>query len=110
MSEALMGQSLPKPTRKHPRVKRRMKVVIAGSTSFTVDLSRSGFSTESMRVLPVGTLVRGTLHPEGGQIEFSGRIVWSHPGNLTLNIRGKMGVAFDQTLAELKAVGAEGPR
>jgi len=105
-----MGQSLPKPTRKHPRVKRRMKVMIGGSTSFTVDLSRSGFSTESMRVLPVGTMVQGTLHPEGRPIPFSGRIVWSHPGNLTLNIRGKMGVAFDEVLAELTVAGAAGPR
>lgn len=105
-----MGQSLPKPSRKHPRVKRRMKVVIAGSASFTVDLSRSGFSTELMRVLPVGTMVRGTLYPEGRQIPFSGRIVWSQPGNLLMNIRGKMGVAFDEALAELTVVGADGPR
>jgi hypothetical protein len=105
-----MGQSPPKPARKNPRVKRRMKVVIAGSTSFTVDLSPSGFSTESMRVLPVGTPVQGTLHPEGRQVPFSGRIVWSKPGNVRMNIRGKMGVAFDETLAELKAVGTDGPK
>jgi len=82
-----------------------LKVVVADATSFTVDVSRGGFSTESMRVLPAGTLVRGTLHAGGQEIAFSGRVVWSKSGNLQVNIRGRMGIAFDRNIDELKDTG-----
>ena len=90
--------------RSSPRARRRLKVVVADATSFTVDISRGGFSNESMRVLPAGTLVRGTLHAGAKQIPFSGRVAWSKSGNLRVNVRGRMGIAFDEIIDELKDV------
>lgn len=88
--------------RKSPRARRRLKVMVADVTSFTVDISPGGLSTESARVLPAGTPVRGTLHAGEKQIPFAGRVAWSKPGNLTFNVRGKMGIEFDRPIEELR--------
>ncbi len=81
-------------TRRDRRARRRMKVVVADTTSFTVDVSQGGFSTETMRVLPVGTHVKGTLYVGDRQVPFAGRVAWSRAGSVQLNIRGRMGIAF----------------
>ena len=61
----------------------------------TVDVSRGGFSTNVMRVLPPNTRFEGTIHYDGRDEAFTGRVVWARPGNPRLNVIGAMGVRFE---------------
>jgi hypothetical protein len=76
------------------RTRRRFKVTLGGAVSFTVDVSPGGFCTETMRVLPVGTMIHGSLEGPGNNFGFTGRVVWAEPGDCSLNLRGRMGIAF----------------
>jgi PilZ domain len=74
----------------------RFKVTLGSSASFTADVSQGGFCTELMRVLPPATRVRGSLEGFGRKVPFEGRVVWSSPGDQSLNVRGRMGISFTE--------------
>jgi hypothetical protein len=74
----------------------------------TVDVSRGGFSTNVMRVLPPNTLFEGTIHYEGRDEVFTGRVVWARPGNPRLSMIGAMGIRFE-AISESMALAIAGP-
>ena len=99
------------------RHRRRLKVMVGSTPSFTTDVSTRGFCMELLgRVLPPGTPVFGTIQVKGGEVAFQGRVAWAKRGDWHLNVRGKMGVRFTQValnflqLAELHAEQARAPR
>ncbi len=61
----------------------------------TVDVSRGGFCTNVMRVLPPNTQFEGTIHFDGRDEVFTGRVVWVRPGNPRMSMLGAMGVRFE---------------
>jgi hypothetical protein len=79
----------------------RFKVTLGASASYTTDVSEGGFCTETMRVLPLTTKVRGALEGFGKTVPFSGRVAWSTPGDACLNVRGRMGISFTEVGPEL---------
>ena len=87
--------------RSSERHHRRLKVTLACGVSFTADVSRGGFCTETMRVLPAGSTVRGTIEWHGQSAGFAGRVAWDAPGDVALGIRGRMGVTFLNARPEL---------
>ncbi len=76
------------------RLRRRVKVTFLGGTSFTSDIGRGGFSTERARVPVPGAPVEGFIDVAGAELRFRGRIAWARAGDLTLGLRGRMGVQF----------------
>jgi hypothetical protein len=72
----------------------RFKVTFGASISFTTDVSKGGFCTEVMRVLPAATKVQGSLEGFGKTVPFAGRVAWNAPGDASLNMRGRMGISF----------------
>ena len=74
----------------------RFKVTVGSSASFTTDVSRGGFCTEMMRVLPPATPIRGSIEGFGKKVPFAGRVVWNAPGDASLNVRGRMGISFTE--------------
>src|SRR5436190_18214645 len=80
--------------RSDDRQRRRFRVMLGNAVSFTLDVSAGGFCTESMRVLMPGTQVNGSIEGYGKTASFAGRVAWNVPGDSTLNVRGKMGIAF----------------
>jgi len=95
--------AIPKPVRSDARRRRRYKVTLATGPSFTIDISSGGFSTESMRVLPAGAPVIGTIQIEGRELAFQGRVAWSRAGAPAINERGRMGISFTAVPQELLA-------
>jgi len=87
--------------RSSERLRRRLKVTLGCGASFTTDVSRGGFCTETMRVLPAGSPVRGTIECRGKSAAFAGRVAWDAPSDVALGIRGRMGVAFLNARPEL---------
>jgi hypothetical protein len=63
----------------------------------TINVSSGGFCTRLMRVLPVNERIEGTIHVEGRDEPFIGRVVWTRPGNPRMNLMGEMGVRFEST-------------
>lgn len=83
-------------TRHSLRQRRRLRVTLGGSTSFTTNVSHDGFCTEAMRVMAPGTLVAGAICVEGKDYSFAGSVVWARPGDARVNLRGRMGVRFSR--------------
>jgi len=79
----------------------RFKVTIGEAASFTTDVSKGGFCTEAMRVLPLATTVEGAIEGFGKTVLFSGRVAWSAPGDPSLHVRGRMGISFTEVGPEL---------
>ena len=79
----------------------RFKVTLGSSASFTTDVSKGGFCTEVMRVLPPATSIRGSIEGFGRKVLFAGRIAWTSPGDPSLNVRGRMGISFTEVGPEL---------
>jgi len=82
-------------THRSPRRRVRLRVVTPRGTSLTVNVSPGGFCTGLMRVLPVNERIVGTIHFEGRDEPFAGRVVWARAGNSRLNLMGAMGVCFE---------------
>jgi hypothetical protein len=76
-------------------------VLLGAAVSFTTDVSAGGFCTESMRVLPPKSIVQGSIEALGKKVPFSGRVVWTVPGDSSVNLRGRMGISFTQVGPEL---------
>ena len=87
--------------RSDDRQRRRFRVMVGSAVSFTLDVSAGGFCTESMRVLMPGTPVEGAIEGNGKKVSFAGRIDWNVPGDSSLNVRGKMGIAFSKVAPEI---------
>jgi PilZ domain len=83
------------------RKRRRFKVLLGTAASFTTDVSPGGFCTETMRVLPPKTVVKGHIEALGKKVPFAGRVAWTVPGDSTLNLRGRMGISFTEIGPEL---------
>jgi len=88
-------------TRGAARKRRRFKVLVGTAVSFTTDVSPGGFCTESMRVLAPKSLVRGSIEALGKKVPFAGRVVWTVPGDSSVNLRGRMGISFTEVGPEL---------
>jgi len=54
-----------------------------------------------MRVLAPKSLVQGSIEALGKKVSFAGRVVWTVPGDSTVNLRGRMGISFTQVSPEL---------
>jgi PilZ domain len=78
------------------RVRRRVRVTIGGTATFTRNLSAGGYSAEAMRVLPRGSPVQGTMHLGEKDVGYVGSVAWVRPGDALVNLRGRMGVRFIQ--------------
>src|SRR5438105_2482054 len=87
--------------RSDDRQRRRFRVMLGNAVSFTLDVLAGGFCTESMRVLMPGTPVEGSIEGNGKRVSFAGRVAWNVPGDSTLNVRGKMGIAFATVSTEI---------
>jgi len=87
--------------RSDDRQRRRFRVILGNAVSFTLDVSSCGFCTESMRVLTPGTPVEGSIEGNGKKVSFAGRVAWNAPGDSSLNVRGKMGIAFSRVSPEI---------
>lgn len=88
-------------TRHHLRQRRRFIVRLGHTSSFTVDVSASGFCVRLMKVLPVDTAVEGSIQVESHEVPFAGVVAWARPGARHLNLLGSMGVVFTRIPAEL---------
>lgn len=99
-----MMDRMGKPVRSDSRRRRRFKVTLGKHTSFTIDISSGGFSTEAMRVLPMGTEVTGTIQIEGKEVHFAGRVAWAKAGIPQMDVRGRMGIRFNSVPPELLAL------
>ena len=60
----------------------------------TINVSAGGFCTGLMRVLPVGTHVKGLIFLRGRDASFAGQVTWARAGDSSLHLMGKMGVRF----------------
>jgi hypothetical protein len=90
-----------RPQRATERKLRRFRVTFGSETSFTTDLSAGGLCLETTAELPTGTIIQGVIEASGKKVPFQGRVVWAVPGDATLNVLGRMGVAFVEVDAEL---------
>jgi hypothetical protein len=75
--------------------------MVGSAVFFTLDVSAGGFCTESMRVLMPGTPVEGSIEGNGKRVSFAGRVAWNVPGDSALNVRGRMGIAFQKIIPEM---------
>lgn len=81
-------------TRRNVRQRRRFMVRLGYTSAFTADVSGGGFSIRLLKVLPVNAGVEGSIHVEGQEIPFAGRVTWVKPGERHLGLPGQMGVNF----------------
>lgn len=81
-------------TRTHARHRRRIRMSIGRTAIYTADIGSGGFSAEMMRALPAGSAVEGTIRVDHVEGDYTGEVVWSLPGDLRLNVRGRIGVRF----------------
>lgn len=63
----------------------------------TINVSSGGFCTRLLRVLPVDERIEGTIHVDGRDEPFVGRVAWVRPGNPRMNLMGEMGIRFEVT-------------
>lgn len=77
-----------------PRIRKRLKVVVNGVSTFTSDVSPGGFCVELMDVLPTGSDVSGTVLLGETPYQFSGKVQWAAAGERRILKRGRMGVRF----------------
>ncbi len=79
-----------------------MRVTIGSVSSFTIDVGEGGFSTETMRSLPPGSEVEGSIQLNGREIGFGGEVVWVVRRDGALGMRRRMGVRFTRVPWDLQ--------
>jgi hypothetical protein len=72
----------------------RLRVTTTAGSFFTVNVSPGGLCIEQMRVLAACTQVAGSIHLDGQNVPFTGRVAWARSGDSRLNQLGRMGVTF----------------
>jgi PilZ domain-containing protein len=93
--------------RSNPRLRRRWIDLKAGdagvsSNAFTKDVSAGSFCAELMRVPSPGTQVRGSIVIGGNAYAFSGKVAWARASEPRMNLRGSIGVTFNEIADALK--------
>jgi hypothetical protein len=77
------------------RHRRRLRARLDGiTTAFTVDVGAGGFCVLVNRAISPGTPISGSLHVEGTEVPFEGRVAWVKPGDVRLRIPSRVGVSF----------------
>ena len=76
------------------RHRRRIRVSLGTTPTFTADISAGGFCVEILRAPPPGTPVSGTIRFAGFEAAYTGTVVWALAGSPRLNMRGRIGVRF----------------
>ncbi len=86
--------------RRHPRIRRRLQVTIAGRgrsfAGFTGDLSASGVLIYCAEILQPGTAIAGSMELEGRTLSFGAMVRWSRSASRTNSneTQHSMGLAF----------------
>jgi predicted thioesterase len=86
--------------RRHPRIRRRFQVTIAGRgrsfSGFTGDLSSSGVLVYCTEILQPGTAVTASMKLEGQTVSFGAMVRWSRSASRTNSneTQHSMGLAF----------------
>lgn len=88
--------------RSSQRKRKRFKVGLEGSPTFTIDVSTGGFCIEMMRTPPLGSVVKGSMSVNGIEHQFVGTVAWVKQGDPRMNIRGRIGVRFTEVGEDLK--------
>jgi len=87
--------------RHRARKQGRFRVVLGPSSSFTVDVSAGGFSTEPARALRPGEDVQGIMRVNGDDLAFGGEVVWVKR-SAEEGPRARMGVRFTHLPLDLQ--------
>ena len=69
---------------------------------FTKDVSAGSFCAELMRVPSPGTQVRGSIVIGGNAYAFSGKVAWARASEPRMNLRGSIGMTFNEIADALK--------
>ena len=77
-----------------PRLRRRLKLKLAGFQTFTADVSPQGFAVEAMHISKPGTDVHGSISIQGQEFAFTGKVCWAKAGDQRMSVRGRFGVRF----------------
>jgi hypothetical protein len=80
--------------RQLPRVRRRLRVFLEGTTAFTADVSTGGFCAELMKSIQRGATVKGTITLAGRDCPYVGEVRWARPGDRRLQLPGRIGIRF----------------
>ncbi len=84
------------------RHRRRLRARLDGlTTAFTVDVGPGGFCVLVNRVINPGMPLSGSLHVDGAEVPFEGRVAWVKPGDVRLRIPSRVGVSFSGSRIEL---------
>jgi hypothetical protein len=94
--------------RRWARLRRRFKVSVGRTVSFTIDVGAGGFCAQLLRVMPPGSAVEGTIVVDGQPLPYAGRVVWATAGEPHMGLHGRMGVSFTSVEADLPAILAKG--
>jgi hypothetical protein len=97
------GPTTMRNSRSSSRYRRLFLVTLGRTPSFTIDVCADGFCTESLRVLPPGTAVKGSINAKGAEFAFSGRVAWAMPADARAGLSGRMGVSFTSIAAGFAA-------
>jgi len=87
--------------RHRARKQGRFRVILGPSSSFTVDVSAGGFSTEPARALRQGEDVQGIMQVNGDDLAFGGEVVWVKR-SAEAGPRARMGVRFTRVPFDLQ--------
>lgn len=92
------------------RQRKRLRVELSGTPSFTVDVSPGGLCLESMKPLAPGNSIHGKLRVANEDLDFTGVVCWAKAAEPRLQLRGRMGIRFTsvppQYYAFLKPTGS----
>lgn len=86
--------------RASPRMLRRLRVLFAGDTVFTADVTANGFCVETSHLATPGTSVTGTISVGGRDFDFTGMVCWARSDDPQ---HGRMGVRFLHVPGEFQA-------
>ncbi len=84
----------PKTPRSHVRQPRRFKVTTPQLAAFTLDVGFGGLCLETMKALPRGSQVSGSVYINGQDWAFEGVVAWAAAGDPRLNQRARSGIRF----------------
>ena len=77
-----------------PRLRRRLKIKLGGSQTFTADVSATGFAAELMHTLKPGTMQHGSIEIADQKFDFTGQVCWAKAAEPRMDIRSRFGIRF----------------